>query len=49
MRIRRTGLVPRMREIRYVYKILFGKPERRYHLKDLGVHWRIILESILEK
>ena len=32
-----------------VYKILFGKYERRNYLEDLGVNGRIILKCIFKK
>jgi hypothetical protein len=38
-----------MREMRNTYKILVEKSEERYHLEDLVIEGRIILEWILEK
>jgi hypothetical protein len=38
-----------VREKRYAYKIFFGKPEEKRSLGDLGVDWRVILQSILKK
>jgi hypothetical protein len=35
--------------MRNAYKILFGKPERRCHIEDLGVDRRTILERIVLK
>jgi hypothetical protein len=36
-----------MGEVRNTYSILVGKPERRDHLKDLGIDWKLILGWIL--
>jgi hypothetical protein len=36
-------------EIRNAYEISVGKPEGKYHVEDLGVDGRIILERILGK
>jgi hypothetical protein len=39
--------VEQMGEMRYIYKILVGKPVRRDHLEDLGIDGRIILKWTL--
>jgi hypothetical protein len=36
-KMRWAGYVTRMGEMRNVYNILVGKPERKSHLEDLGV------------
>jgi hypothetical protein len=48
-RIRWTGHVARMGEMRSVYKILVGKLKGERPHGRLGVHERIILEWILGK
>jgi hypothetical protein len=47
--IRWMGHVAHMGEMRNACKILVRKPEGRYHLEDLGVDGRIILEWIVWK
>jgi len=41
--VRRAGYVAHMGTIRNDYKVLVKRPERRDHLKDLGVDGRILL------
>jgi len=38
-----------MGEKRAAYRVLVGKPEGKDHLKDPGVHGRIILRGIFRK
>ena len=38
-----------MGERKGAYRVLMGKPEGRFHLKDPGVDGRIILKWIFEK
>jgi len=44
-----AGHVARMGEMKDVYSILYGKPEEKDHLEDLGVDGMIILEWLLGK
>jgi hypothetical protein len=44
-----AGRVARMVQMRNACNILVGKRERRYHLEDVGVDGKIILEWILGK
>jgi hypothetical protein len=39
----------RLEETRNLYGILFGKPEERDDLEELGVDGRVILEWVLNK
>jgi hypothetical protein len=47
--MRQVGHIVHMGKMRNGYKISVGKPERKYHLKDLSINGRIILEWILGK
>jgi hypothetical protein len=47
--MRWVGHIPRVKEIRNLYKILVGKPEGERPLRRPGVYRRIILKWILEK
>jgi hypothetical protein len=42
-RLRWSGHVAHMGEIRSVYRVLVGKPERKSHLEDPGIDGKIIL------
>jgi hypothetical protein len=48
-RMRWAGHVACKGEIRDVYRVLVGKPERRGHLQDPGVDGRTILRWIFRK
>jgi len=38
-----------MEEMRNTYKIVIRKTERRDHLRDLGIDWKMILKWITKK
>jgi hypothetical protein len=42
-RMKWAGHVARISELRSAYSILVGKPEVKYHLKDLSICERIVL------
>jgi hypothetical protein len=48
-RMRWAGHVARMVEGRNVYRVLVGKPEGKYHLKDQGVDGRMGSKWTLER
>jgi hypothetical protein len=52
MKLRKIGLaghLARIGERRGVYRVLVGKPDRKYHLGDPGLDGRIILRWICRK
>jgi hypothetical protein len=48
-RMRLAGHVACMGEKRNAYRILVGKQEKRDHLEDLDLIWRLILMGILKR
>ena len=48
-RLRWTGHVARMGNMRSAYRVLVGKSEGRNHLQDPGIDGRTILKLIFEK